>query len=158
MDILQLREEIDELVRRQLLPFRYQGPDLHIRNVSRYIGRCPRQLHQIYFRSQGRACSGKQKMLGPDTVGQRAPVRSSGLRSEWKSCACTFNTKYGTVAAQMYGHEVHCRRTYEAGYKEICRPIIKFKWLPDLFKAPIILDDDRVRHRQRLKLIMGDVD
>jgi hypothetical protein len=28
-----------------LLPFRYQGPDLHIRNVSCYIGRYPRRLH-----------------------------------------------------------------------------------------------------------------
>ena len=59
---------------------------------------------------------------------------------------------------RLAGHEVHLRRSDEAGDEQVCRPLVQFERRAVLFDAAGIEHDDLVSHGHGLDLVMGDVD
>src|SRR5215211_6172348 len=55
-------------------------------------------------------------------------------------------------------YKVHRGATYEAGNKDVVRVVVHLLWGVDLLDDAVLEDDDPVRHRHRLGLVVGDID
>ncbi len=60
------------------------------------------------------------------------------------------------LSGRASGQDVRCAD--EAGHEPGPRPLVDLAWAAELLHAPMVHDDEAVRHRERLTLVMGHVD
>jgi hypothetical protein len=84
--------------------------------------------------------------------------RARHPRLDHRSVAELQSREFAFVLNQRSGHESHCRRADELRHEDVRRPAVDLHRRADLLDSAVAHDDDPVRERHRLGLVVGHHD